>query len=123
MDLRSPLGKVRGLGSAKNGTHHWWLQRVTAIALIPLVIWFVLLVVCASVHTEKLVDYLQRPSSAVLMILFLGVSLYHGALGMRVVIEDYVSCNCGKTFLLIAINFFTVVTAVAMILAVITVHT
>src|SRR4051812_44261898 len=113
MDLRSPLGKVKGLGSAKSGTNHWIMQRLTAIALIPLVVWFVVLVIKASVNAEQLLDYMHSPLNAVAMILFIGVSLYHGASGMRVIIEDYVHCPCGKIFLITFVNFVAVVTSVA----------
>jgi succinate dehydrogenase / fumarate reductase membrane anchor subunit len=122
MDLRTPLGKVKGLGSAKSGSHHWWMQRVTAIALIPLVIWFVLNVIKASTSSHNLIDILSSPFNAVGMILFITVALYHGTLGFKVIIEDYVHCGCGKNFLIIASNFFTVVTVVATVLAVIYFH-
>jgi succinate dehydrogenase / fumarate reductase membrane anchor subunit len=122
MDLRSPLGKVKGLGSAKNGTHHWIMQRLTAVALIPLVIWFVTLAIRASISADQFIDYLHAPFNAIVMILFLGVGLYHGCLGMKVIIEDYVHCPCGKIFLIIALNFVTVVTTVAVIVSIIYTH-
>jgi succinate dehydrogenase / fumarate reductase membrane anchor subunit len=122
MDLRSPLGKVKGLGSAKNGSHHWWMQRVTALALIPLVIWLVYIVLSAVNNDANIVDYMVRPFNAVLMLIFLAASLYHGTLGIRVVIEDYVKCSCMKNFLIIGINFFVTITAVASMVAVITLH-
>ena len=122
MDLRSPLGKVKGLGSAHNGTHHWLMQRITAVALIPLVIWFVCLVIQASVSADQLLDYLKRPFHAVAMILFLGTILYHGSLGMRVILEDYVSCKCARMFLIVSVQFVTVITAVAAILSVANLH-
>lgn len=122
MDLRSPLGKVRGLGAAKSGTHHWWMQRVTAVALIPLVIWFAVLVIKSTKGTTGLLDNLASPFNATAMILFLGAMLYHGCLGLRVIIEDYVSCNCGRTFLVIFTNFVTIATAVAVVLSVAFMH-
>jgi succinate dehydrogenase / fumarate reductase membrane anchor subunit len=122
MDLRTPLGKVKGLGSAHSGTHHWLMQRLTAIALIPLVAWFVCLVIKASVNAEQLLDYMYSPLNAIAMVLFLGVSLYHGALGMKVIIEDYVHCPCGKFALVTLMNFVAVVTAVVAIVAVIKFH-
>ena len=123
MDLRTPLGKVKGLGSAKNGTHHWWMQRVTAIALIPLVIWFVLNVIKASTSHHKFVDVLSSPFNSIVMVLFISVALYHGALGFRVIVEDYVHCKCKKHFLIILANFFTVFTVAGTILTVISIHT
>jgi succinate dehydrogenase / fumarate reductase membrane anchor subunit len=122
MNLRSPLKKVKGLGSAHNGTHHWWVQRVSAVALVPLVIWFVVLVIRAASGAESLVSYLNNPFFAVTMILFIGVSLYHGYLGMQVVIEDYVHCNASKTILITLTNFVASISAVAAILAIIYAH-
>lgn len=122
MDLRSPLKKVKGLGAAKEGTHHWWMQRVTAVALIPLVVWFVLLVIKASVSAEQLMDYMRSPFHATAMLLFLGTILYHGNLGMKVILEDYVHCPCGKNVLTLLLHFVTIVTLVASVLAVANVH-
>jgi succinate dehydrogenase / fumarate reductase membrane anchor subunit len=122
MDLRTPLGKVKGLGSAKSGTHHWWMQRVTALALIPLVIWFVVMVIKASVSADRFVDMLSESMNSVALILFICVALYHGILGFRIIVEDYVHCGYVKNFLLIATNFFTAVTAVLAVLAIIYFH-
>lgn len=122
MDLRTPLGKVKGLGAAKSGTHHWWMQRVTALALIPLVIWFVLNVIKASSSSQNFVDVLSSPFNAITMILFIVVALYHGAMGFRVIVEDYVHYTRQKNLLIILANFFTVFTAVGAVLAVIYFH-
>ncbi len=123
MDLRTPLGRVKGLGSAKSGSHHWWMQRVTALALIPLVIWFILNVIKASTGADRFIDIFANPFNAIGMVLFICVALYHGAMGFKVIVEDYIHCGCGKNFLIIGANFFTAVTAVAAVLAVITFHT
>ena len=89
--LRSALGHARGLGSAKEGTNHWWLQRLTAIALVPLTMWLVASVIALSgFGHEAFVVWFGRPINATLMILFLGVAFHHAQLGMQVVIEDYV---------------------------------
>ncbi|MCE3232603.1 MAG: succinate dehydrogenase [Rickettsiaceae bacterium] len=122
MDLRTPLAKVKGLGTAHSGVHHWWMQRVTAVALIPLVIWFVILVIRASVNAETLISYLNHPFNAVTMILFIVAMLYHGCLGVQVIIEDYLHCPCGKIGLLTLVRFLTAATALAAILAVIYAH-
>lgn len=89
--LRSPLGRVRGLGSAKGGTHHWWLQRVTSIALLPLTIWFAFAVasMAGAPHAE-VVAWIARPWNAVLLLLSIGLAFHHTALGAQVIIEDYV---------------------------------
>lgn len=92
MSLRTPLGKVRGLGSAKDGTSHFWVQRVTAVALVPLIIWFIytlLSLVGASYEDARAA--LAAPGVAVPMLLLLAAGFYHLKLGLQVVIEDYVS--------------------------------
>lgn len=90
-DTRSPLARAIGLGSAKHGTGHWWAERVSAVALIPLTLWFVASIIA---HTNSdyanLVAWLKSPFVNIPMILLLGVSFYHTALGLQVVIEDYV---------------------------------
>lgn len=89
--LRSPLGRVRGLGAAKDGVHHWWVQRVTAVALVPLTLWFVasLLVLTGASHGEVAL-WAARPHNAVLLLALIGATFWHGALGLQVVIEDYI---------------------------------
>ncbi|MDG2242749.1 MAG: succinate dehydrogenase, hydrophobic membrane anchor protein [Rhodospirillaceae bacterium] len=104
--LRSALGRARGLGSAKEGTHHWWLQRVTAIALVPLTMWLVASIVALSgFGHEAFVVWFGRPLNATLIILFLGVSFHHAQLGMQVVIEDYVSHHGWRTTLNLLVKF------------------
>lgn len=106
MSLRTPIGKVRGLGSAKDGTEHFWVQRVSAIALIPLVIWFtVSLIFMTGASHSDVVDWLSAPLNAILMLLSIGAGLYHLKLGLQVIIEDYVHSegmkllsNLGNTF-------------------------
>ena len=89
--LRSPLGRVRGLGSAKDGTHHWWAQRVTAIALVPLLLWFVASVVSlAGAPLPEVKAWLASPVAAVLLLALIVAVFHHAQLGLQVVIEDYV---------------------------------
>ena len=89
--LQSPLGRVRGLGSARNGTHHWWMQRVTSIALLPLTVWFVFAAIgLAGAGFEASRAFVENPLNAVLLLLLVGVTLHHLAAGLQVVIEDYV---------------------------------
>ena len=91
MSLRSSLGLVRGLGAARSGTHHWWMQRLTAIALIPLSLWFVSAVVCvADADYGTAVMWLKSPLTATLLVLLIAGVFYHTQLGLQVVIEDYV---------------------------------
>lgn len=89
--MRSPLGRAIGLGSAKEGVDHWWAQRLTAIALVPLVLWFVIAIIALTgADRAVFVDWIRHPVPAVLLILLLMATFYHGALGLQVVIEDYV---------------------------------
>ena len=95
-NLRSPLGRARGLGAAKEGLHHWWAQRITSIALVPLTLWFVyglIRLATGGEPYEAFMAWIANPCNATLMILFLGVSFHHAQLGMQVVYEDYVSCH------------------------------
>ena len=102
MDLRSDLGRVRGLGSAKGGTSHWWAQRVTAVALVPLSAWFVFSIInLVGVDREGLKVWVNGPVSFVLMVLFLIALFYHMQLGLQVVIEDYVHNERNKVISLI----------------------
>jgi len=119
MSLESPLGKVRGLGSAKEGVGHWWWQRLTAIALVPLTLWFVWSAIClAGADYGAAREFFASPWRATLMIIFLGALLFHGQLGLQTVIEDYVHSGGTRMFLLIAIKFAAVILGVASVLAV-----
>ena len=90
MSSKSDLGQARGLGSAKEGTAHWWAQRVTAVALVPLSLWFVWsATTLVGVDQAGFKEWLNHASNLVLMILFVGSLFYHMQLGLQVVIEDY----------------------------------
>ena len=112
MSLRTPLSKVKGLGAAKEGASHWWNQRLTAIAMIPLVLWF-----CFSVALLAVADYatvsawIASPVSTVLMVLTIAVGFYHGYLGLQVVIEDYVANEALKIAMLIGLGLLAVLFA------------
>jgi succinate dehydrogenase / fumarate reductase membrane anchor subunit len=91
MELRSTLGRVRGLGSAKEGVAHWWAQRTTAVALVPLSLWFVASVIAlAGADYAAAVHWFKSPLNGTLMVLLIGATFYHAALGLQVVLEDYV---------------------------------
>ena len=103
--LRSDLGRVRGLGSAKDGTHHWWGQRVTAIALVPLTVWFVVSVIgLAGAPLPALKAWVASPVVAVLLIALIVATFQHARLGVQVVIEDYVHNEVVKIASLLAVN-------------------
>ncbi|TAK98676.1 MAG: succinate dehydrogenase, hydrophobic membrane anchor protein [Rhodospirillaceae bacterium] len=100
-NLRSPLGRARGLGTAKEGLHHWWAQRVTAVALVPLSLWFVVsLIRLAHGENGGFYDWLLSPINATALILFIAVGFHHGVLGLQVVIEDYVGDHGRRTVLI-----------------------
>ena len=91
MSLRTSLGRVRGLGTAKEGTGHWWTQRLTSLALIPLSIWFVASVAAhAGADYEAMRAWVGSPLTASLLLLLIVTTFYHSYLGLQVVIEDYV---------------------------------
>jgi len=115
MSLKSALGRARGLGSAKEGTGHFWAQRLSAIALIPLGLWFVISVIGLS-HADYATfkGWMGKPGNATLMLLTVLTVMHHAHLGLQVVIEDYVHCECRKFAALIAMKFATAFLAVFM---------
>lgn len=119
MTMRTPLGKVLGLGSAKSGTEHWWLERVTAIAGIPLTIFFIVFVMMhlGATRTE-LVASMGNPLVAILMVLTVISMLWHMRLGLQVVIEDYVHAALPKYLSLLFNTFFTAILGVAALYAI-----
>ena len=118
-DLRTPLARARGLGSARVGVHHWWAQRLTAIALIPLVVWFAIsLVMMSGADYGAVRAWIGSPAVMVLLILTIAIGLHHGQLGLQVVIEDYVHCDGSKLALIVAVRFIAVLFGLAAIVAV-----
>jgi succinate dehydrogenase / fumarate reductase membrane anchor subunit len=106
MSLRSSLGKVEGLGAAKEGAHHWWVQRVSSAALVLLTLWFVAsLVHLGSFDYAVVHAWLAKSANAVLMVLLAVTAIYHSQLGVQVVVEDYVSHHGAKLSVLILMNF------------------
>ncbi len=104
--LRSPISRVRGLGSAKEGVGHWWAQRMTALALIPLGIWFVASIVrLAGADHAAITQWLGAPFTLGALALTLFAAFYHAVLGLQVVIEDYIHSKFAKHALIILIQF------------------
>ena len=109
MSLRSPLGRVLGTGSAKDGTGHWWAQRVTSVALIPLTVWFfIALLTLPGLDYATVKAWLALPVSSFLGILMLAVLTYHSYLGTTVIIEDYVHSAGLKVMTLMLLRFLYV---------------
>ena len=119
MTTRTPLGRVRGLGSAKEGVQLWWMQRLSALALVPLSLWFVWAVIA---HTGAdhvaIVAWLHWPSNAVLLILLVAASFYHAQLGLQVVIEDYVHHEGLKLASIVAVKLLAALLAAGTIFGV-----
>lgn len=105
MSLRTPLSRVRGLGSAKEGAHHWTMQRATAIALIPLVLYMLTSVVAmVGAPYETVRAFLAQPLTATVLLLLVLAGLWHIRLGLQVVVEDYIHKESSRVFLLLLIN-------------------
>ena len=118
-DLRTPLSRARGLGSARDGLHHWWAQRLTAVALIPLVVWFAISLIMMTGADYNIVRaWIGSPVVMVLLVLTIVIGLHHGQLGMQVVIEDYVHNDGVKLALILLVRFIAVLFGLAAIVAV-----
>lgn len=101
--FRSQLGRARGLGSAKSGAAHWWAQRLTAAALVPLTLWFICAVVrLVGASHDDMLAWIANPIPIVLLIALVLATFYHLALGLQVVIEDYVQSEPARLITLLA---------------------
>jgi succinate dehydrogenase / fumarate reductase membrane anchor subunit len=117
--LRSPLGRVRGLGSAKSGVHHWWMQRVSSAALLPLTLWFVFSAAgLAGASYAETVAWIGRPWNAVLLLATIGIGFHHTAAGIQVVVEDYANLEWVKVVIILAVKAICALLALASALAV-----
>jgi succinate dehydrogenase / fumarate reductase, membrane anchor subunit len=118
-DLRTHLSRARGLGSAKQGVHHWWAQRITAVALIPLVVWFAISLIMLSGADYTVVRaWIGSPVVMVLLTLTIVIGLHHGQLGMQEVVEDYVHNEGMKLGLIVLLRFIAVFFGLAAIVAI-----
>ena len=118
--FRSPLSKVKGLGTARDGVGHWVWQRLTALVIIPLSLWLMVSLVKLSRTggSAEISDWMANPYNALLCTLFLGAMFAHAKLGMQVVIEDYVHCPVRKTILLLLIKLVFIVATLATVMSV-----
>jgi succinate dehydrogenase / fumarate reductase, membrane anchor subunit len=119
MSLRSPVGRVLGLGSAGEGVGHWWTQRVSSVALVLLGLWFVFsLTRMPDLGYGAVTAWMASPVNAVLLSLLIGTMVYHSMLGVQVVVEDYVSHHGAKIVTVLVLNFLHYVLAALGIFAV-----
>jgi len=119
MSLLTPLKKARGLGSAKDGVHHWWLQRLTAIALVPLTLWLVFSVAAMTGSDYAAVStWFAQPFTTAMLTLFVFTAFYHAALGLQVVIEDYIHCEAAKFAALIAMKLLLALLGTVSVIAI-----
>lgn len=117
--MRSDFAKARGLGSAQDGVGHWWAQRLTALALIPLSLWFVVsLVGLVGADHATVADWIAQPVPAVALVLLIAATFHHAQLGLQVVIEDYVHAEGLKVALIVLVKGLAIVLAVASLFAV-----
>lgn len=118
MGLRTPLARVRHLGSAKDGTAHWWMQRVTALALVPLAVWFcAALVFHLGAGYEATAAWIGHPVTGGLLLVLIVATFYHGFLGLQVVIEDYVHREWVKIASILLVKFASILLGLAAVLA------
>ena len=119
MSLREPLGRVLGLGTAKEGTDHWWGQRVSGVALVLLGLWFIAsIIVSPSLEHGIVVEFIGQPFNSVLLSLLCLTAAYHSYLGVQVVIEDYVHAHGSKIASLILSRFAHLLVAVISVYAI-----
>jgi succinate dehydrogenase / fumarate reductase membrane anchor subunit len=124
MKFRVPLSQARGLGSAKEGTGHWWTQRLTAIALVPLVLWFAWSIIgltgadYATTHA-----WIAQPTNAGLLLILIYAAFYHSMLGLQVIIEDYVHVGWLEVSLMVLVRFGSIFLGIAAALAVLLIAT
>jgi len=118
MSLRSPLGRVLGLGAARHGVDHWWQQRLSAVALVPLSIWFLVSLLSLPSFDQATVSaWMAHSSTALLLVLFVLAVVWHSRLGVAVVVEDYVHGGL-KTLTLVVLTFAHLLLAAAGVLAI-----
>ena len=119
MRMETPLGRVRGLGSARSGAHHWWLERLTSVSTLILLVWFVgSLMRLPSLDHQTVTQWLASPLAAVPMLLLVVSLFWHAKLGLIVVVEDYVHEEGGRLFWVVIINFLAILGAALALFAI-----
>lgn len=117
--FKSDIAKVKGLGSGHSGTHHWLHQRFSAVMMIVLTSWVLCLIgQISGKELSEIIEIIQKPYNVLAMSLFVSILFYHSSLGMQVIIEDYVQHRFIRVFLIFAINIISIITVVAMFIAV-----
>lgn len=118
-DLRTPLKVALGLGSAHSGVHDWWLERITSVALVPLTLYFLwLLMSLAHADYATVLAAIGKPWNALLLIALVVCTFWHGALGLKVIVEDYIHTRWVEIALQVAIRFGAFLGALACVMAV-----
>ena len=118
--MSTPLHKVQGLGAAHSGTSHFWRQRITAVALVPLGLWFTYAILgLIGTNEVAILSFLAHPWNALLMAAFAATMLYHMSLGLQVVVDDYIHSTGMKIFCLLLLRFVMIATTVTCIFALI----
>lgn len=121
-DMRTPMSRVRGLGSAKSGSGHFIAQRATAVALVPLALFLLaFLVSLTGSDWQSAHNTMKNPVLGMLLLLFIGVGVYHMRLGMQVIIEDYVTSHSRRILALLANTFFSILVGLTCVYAVLTI--
>ena len=119
MTLQTPLSRVRGLGSAKGGVHHWWVQRVSGAALVPLTLWFIFSVASlAGTPYAAWTQWLANPLHTVFMIALVLCGFHHGHLGLQVVVEDYIHNEAIKLIMITTVRWFSALLAITSIFSI-----
>ncbi|HYL71754.1 MAG TPA: succinate dehydrogenase, hydrophobic membrane anchor protein [Candidatus Dormibacteraeota bacterium] len=114
MSLRSPLGRVLGTGAAGQGVHHWWMQRLSSLALVPLTIWFLVsLLALPALDHATLIAWIRQGPSALILVLLVLIGARHSQLGVQVVVEDYVHEAASRTLCLVVSSFGHILLAAA----------
>ena len=109
MRIETPIARVRGLGSAKSGAHHWWLERLTSVSTLMLFVWLLVsLLRLPALDHAGVTEWLAQPLAAVPMLLLILSTFWHLKLGLQVVIEDYVHEEGSKLFMIVLLNFFVI---------------